>query len=82
MPAMVGLMHSSRSSTDIPLASIDDEQGVDGTDGILPEVLKAYTRGTGGMLESIANMANSILGAGIIGMLAHPSVSCILHPSR
>ncbi|KAI0256086.1 amino acid transporter [Lactifluus subvellereus] len=66
MPLLVGLLEASavRRSLDIPL-------GVDGvpdySDVNLDELTAKQSAG-GGMLNSIANMANSILGAGIIGL--------------
>lgn len=66
MPLLVGLLHSaSRRSTDIPLASMNSTAGAHSSQETL-ELIK-NTEGSGGMLESIVNMANSILGAGIIG---------------
>jgi solute carrier family 38 (sodium-coupled neutral amino acid transporter), member 11 len=62
MPLLVGLLDASavRRSSDIPL-------GVDGvsaySDIDLDEFAAQQSAG-GGMLNSIANMANSILGAG------------------
>lgn len=38
------------------------------------EELAAKPSAGGGLIDSIANMANSILGAGIIGMLRFPSI--------
>lgn len=67
MPLLVGLLHSaSRRSTDIPLAPMNGTLGAHHSQETL-ELIK-NTEGSGGMLESIVNMANSILGAGIIGM--------------
>lgn len=63
MPLLVGLIDNSavRRSLDgdIPLnGSLDDD---------LDEIARKRTAG-GGMLDSVFNMANSILGAGIIGL--------------
>jgi hypothetical protein len=72
MPLLVGLLDASavRRSLDIPL-------GVDGvsaySDVDLDELATKQSAG-GGMLNSIANMANSILGAGAYSSLALPSV--------
>jgi sodium-coupled neutral amino acid transporter 11 len=62
MPLLVGLLDASsiRRSLDIPM-------GVDGVpayDDIDLDELAAKQSSGGGMLNSIANMANSILGAG------------------
>ncbi|KAF8625424.1 hypothetical protein AX15_005386 [Amanita polypyramis BW_CC] len=66
MPLLVGLVDSSaaRHSVDrpVPLSSSSDFESVD-----LEAISTKRTAG-GGMLDSIANMANSILGAGIIGL--------------
>ena len=69
MPLLVGLFESSasrRSSESFPLngrangnSAVNDEDPVD-----LDEIAAKRTAG-GGMLDSIANMANSILGAGM-----------------
>lgn len=67
MTPFLGLMHSSRRSTEIPLASIAPGAHMD--EGDASNLVKESAQATGGMLESIANMANSILGAGIIGAL-------------
>lgn len=68
MPPLLGLMHSSRRSTDIPLHHVAGlaSSGQVG-EAMVSDILKAPAAGTGGLMESIANMANSILGAGIIG---------------
>lgn len=65
MPLLVGLMDasSSRHGLDaLPLRSGDGQ-----TDEDLEELAAKRTAG-GNMLDSVANMANSILGAGIIGL--------------
>ncbi|KAF8735880.1 hypothetical protein AX14_001329 [Amanita brunnescens Koide BX004] len=66
MPLLVGLLDSSaaRQSLDrpLPLSSPGSHDSVD-----LESILAKTTAG-GGLLDSIANMANSILGAGIIGL--------------
>lgn len=64
MPLLVGLLDSSHSrGSDYPLRSSHDlnEEHYD------LEELAAKRLAGGGMIDSIANMANSILGAGIIG---------------
>jgi hypothetical protein len=72
MPLLVGLLDASavRRSLDIPL-------GVDGipacSDIDLDEFAAQQSAG-GGMLNSIANMANSILGAGTYSTLPPSSV--------
>ena len=64
MPPLLGLMHSSRRSTDIPLQHITEVS----SNGLADDAVEyRMSARTGGMIESIANMANSILGAGIIG---------------
>ena len=62
MPLLVGLLDASavRRSLDIPL-SVDCDSTCSDID---LEELAAKQAGGGGMLNSIANMANSILGAG------------------
>lgn len=67
MPRMLGLVHSSRGSTDIPLQYVNDLPSNRADDHDLASLILKIKGGSGGMLESIANMANSILGAGIIG---------------
>ncbi|KAG8936851.1 hypothetical protein FRC02_010713 [Tulasnella sp. 418] len=65
MPLLVGLLdRSARRSLDVPLRSADER---DDTNFDL-EYLASLRKAGGGMLDSIANMANSILGAGIIGL--------------
>jgi solute carrier family 38 (sodium-coupled neutral amino acid transporter), member 11 len=62
MPLLVGLLDASavRRSLDIPMGV---EFAPECSDVDLEELV-AKQRGGGGMLNSIANMANSILGAG------------------
>jgi hypothetical protein len=68
MPPLLGLVHSSRRSTDIPLQHVTELAGSRlAGETMDSDVLKLPAASTGGMIESIANMANSILGAGIIG---------------
>ncbi|KXN90596.1 Vacuolar amino acid transporter 2 [Leucoagaricus sp. SymC.cos] len=71
MPLLVGLFDSSasRRSLDsaIPLSS-SNGRAVIGEDTLNLEEIAARRTAGGGMLDSIANMANSILGAGIIGL--------------
>ncbi|KAH9961337.1 AAAP amino acid permease [Russula dissimulans] len=66
IPLLVGLLDSSavRRSLDIPLGGDDASEYLD----IDLDELAAKQASGGGMLNSIANMANSILGAGIIGL--------------
>ncbi len=61
MPLLVGLMESSRRSTDIPLHVVNGNADTEEEN----EIAQLKTRKNGGMLESIANMANAILGAGM-----------------
>lgn len=69
MPLLVGLFDSSASrrslDASLPLHGSNDTSGDDLLD--LEEIAAKRTAG-GGMIDSIANMANSILGAGIIGL--------------
>lgn len=71
MPLLVGLLDSAtaRRSTDGTL-QLEQQGGatdVDITDVDLEELAAKRTAG-GGMLDSVANMANSILGAGTIAI--------------
>ncbi|CAG7854508.1 Vacuolar amino acid transporter 2 [Serendipita indica DSM 11827] len=72
MPLLVGLLDSATQRAPATTHGIalsrrsDVEEGLT-VDGDLEEIAKKRTGG-GGMLDSIANMANSILGAGIIGL--------------
>lgn len=64
MPLLVGLMEASaRRSVDGSLSleggNVDEGQNLD-----LEEIAAKRTAG-GGLLDSVANMANSILGAGM-----------------
>ncbi|KAG5643157.1 hypothetical protein DXG03_001487 [Asterophora parasitica] len=65
MPLLVGLFDSAeaRRSTDTP----NGHQMSGGENYDLEEIAAKRTAG-GGLIDSIANMANSILGAGIIGL--------------
>lgn len=65
MPLLVGLLHSSASHRDgaIPLHNGNGASGYQEGDINLEELAAKQTAG-GGMIDSIANMANSILGAG------------------
>ncbi|KAJ3570373.1 hypothetical protein NP233_g4458 [Leucocoprinus birnbaumii] len=71
MPLLVGLFDSSasRRSLDsaIPLSATNG-RAVIGEDTLDLEEIAAKRTAGGGMFDSIANMANSILGAGIIGL--------------
>ncbi|KAI0675096.1 amino acid transporter [Trametes maxima] len=64
MPLLVGLLDSStvRRSVDSPEDTYLADPRID------LEELAAKQAAGGGMLDSVANMANSILGAGIIGL--------------
>lgn len=64
MPLLVGLVdHSAaRQSLDIPLTTNDVGSAEDGYNNL--EELAAKRTSGGNMFDSIANMANSILGAG------------------
>ncbi|KAF8345834.1 amino acid transporter [Amanita rubescens] len=66
MPLLVGLLDSAvaRQSLDRPLL-LSSPGNLESAD--LDSVLAKQTAG-GGLVDSIANMANSILGAGIIGL--------------
>ncbi|KAG8877637.1 hypothetical protein FRB97_003229 [Tulasnella sp. 331] len=67
MPLLVGLMDSSaRRSLDLPMG-VAIENGDRDLALDLEELAKRRNAG-GGMVDSVANMANSILGAGIIGL--------------
>ncbi|KAF8829225.1 hypothetical protein HHX47_DHR3000546 [Lentinula edodes] len=62
MPLIVGLLDSSRRSFDSPLPL----NGANGRVGDLDlEAIAAKRTAGGGLFDSIANMANSILGAGL-----------------
>lgn len=66
MPLLVGLLESSQIQRGVDgslLLSTNGEHD-DGPEIDLEELMAKQTRG-GGMLDSIANMANSILGAGV-----------------
>ncbi|KAF9029009.1 amino acid transporter [Hymenopellis radicata] len=70
MPLLVGLLDASaQRSTDgaIPMGTVGDD-AVPQNGHIDLEELAAKPSAGGGILNSIANMANSILGAGIIGL--------------
>ncbi|KAG6866353.1 hypothetical protein C0991_005274 [Blastosporella zonata] len=60
MPLLVGLLDTARRSTDGP----NGHEMSGGSDYDLDELAAKATAG-GGLLDSIANMANSILGAGV-----------------
>ncbi len=70
MPLLVGLLDASaQRNTDgaIPMGTVGDND-VTYNGHIDLEELAAKPSAGGGIIDSIANMANSILGAGIIGM--------------
>lgn len=70
MPLLVGLLDASAARRSLELAIPLHEEGVDGaTNGHIDlDELVAKRNAGGGLFDSIANMANSILGAGIIGL--------------
>ncbi|RXW21638.1 hypothetical protein EST38_g4207 [Candolleomyces aberdarensis] len=68
MPLLVGLYDTSISRRSLDASLPLNERNGSATDHVdLEELAQKQTAG-GGMLDSIANMANSILGAGIIGL--------------
>ncbi|KAJ7925314.1 amino acid transporter [Mycena leptocephala] len=71
MPLLVGLFDSSASrgrvDASVPLRRTNGEPETQQTDVDLEELAAKRIAG-GGIFDSIANMANSILGAGIIGL--------------
>ncbi|KAF7315652.1 Aa-trans domain-containing protein [Mycena indigotica] len=70
MPLLVGLFDASHSrgvDVSVPLLHVNGTNGSSGPDVDL-EALAAKRVAGGGLIDSIANMANSILGAGIIGL--------------
>ncbi|CAA7263147.1 unnamed protein product [Cyclocybe aegerita] len=72
MPLLVGLVDSSASrrslDASIPMHGANGNTVIIGEDTLdLDEIAAKRTAG-GGLFDSIANMANSILGAGIIGL--------------
>ena len=77
MPLLVGLMDSSYARTDrsIPMTSNGDA----GEHQDLEELAAKRTAG-GGLIDSIANMANSILGAGtVFPTCLHASIDCYFY---
>ncbi|TFK44705.1 amino acid transporter [Crucibulum laeve] len=72
MPLLVGLYDSSASrrslDTALPLHRTNVHNAIIGEDTIDLEEVAAKRTAGGGLVDSIANMANSILGAGIIGL--------------
>ncbi|PPQ98624.1 hypothetical protein CVT24_003957 [Panaeolus cyanescens] len=72
MPLLVGLFDSSqtRQSLDnsLPMHSPGTDSIYIGDTAVTLDELAAKRTAGGGLLDSIANMANSILGAGIIGL--------------
>ncbi|KAF5393508.1 hypothetical protein D9757_000592 [Collybiopsis confluens] len=67
MPLIVGLLDSSHRSFESPSGLNGANGSVAGSDLDLDAIAAKRTAG-GGLVDSIANMANSILGAGIIGL--------------
>lgn len=76
MPLLVGLADAAaiRRSSDgtISMGHINDDGSVD-SEAVDLEALAAKRTAGGGMLDSIANMANSILGAGRFAALLYHS---------
>ncbi|KAJ7770231.1 amino acid transporter [Mycena maculata] len=72
MPLLVGLFESSaargRLDVSVPLLRTNGEEVSEQTHDVDLEELAAKRTAGGGLFDSIANMANSILGAGIIGL--------------
>ncbi|CAK5265775.1 unnamed protein product [Mycena citricolor] len=72
MPLIVGLFDSTRSrgpvDVSVPLLAQNGEMLPSSVETEDLEELAAKRLAGGGLLDSIANMANSILGAGIIGL--------------
>lgn len=72
MPLLVGLMDASAArrtpDTIIPMYEADTEGNEEGLGNVDLENLAEKQWSGGGLLNSVANMANSILGAGIIGL--------------
>lgn len=79
MPLLVGLFDSSASrrsmDASLPLHGVNGTSGDDILD--LEEIAAKRTAG-GGMVDSIANMANSILGAG--EFLTSDALDSLTHP--
>ena len=67
MPLLVGLLDNavSRRSLDGPFALHTNHQGADIAHDVSLEELATERMAGGGMFDSVANMANSILGAGL-----------------
>lgn len=72
MPLLVGLMDASAArrapDTIIPMYEADSMEGGEGLRNVDLDNLAEKQWSGGGLLNSVANMANSILGAGIIGL--------------
>ncbi|KAF8906531.1 amino acid transporter [Gymnopilus junonius] len=72
MPLLVGLFESSaarrNSDASLPLRTTNGNRVEIGDDIVDLDELAAKRTAGGGMIDSVANMANSILGAGIIGL--------------
>jgi sodium-coupled neutral amino acid transporter 11 len=68
MPLLVGLMDASATrrtpDTTIPMYEANDLEDGGGLRNIDLDELAAKQRSGGGLLNSVSNMANSILGAG------------------
>ncbi|KAJ8589334.1 amino acid transporter [Rhizopogon salebrosus TDB-379] len=68
MPLLVGLMDASAArtlDTTIPMYEANDLEDGEGLRNIDLDELAAKQRSGGGLLNSVSNMANSILGAGL-----------------
>lgn len=72
MPLLVGLMDASAArrtpDTTIPMYEADSAEDGEGLRNVDLDNLAEKQWSGGGLLNSVANMANSILGAGIIGL--------------
>ncbi|KAG1878119.1 amino acid transporter [Suillus subalutaceus] len=72
MPLLVGLMDASAArrtpDTIIPMYEADSAENGEGLRNVDLDNLAEKQWSGGGLLNSVANMANSILGAGIIGL--------------
>jgi sodium-coupled neutral amino acid transporter 11 len=67
MPLLVGLMDASAArtpDTTIPMYEANDLEDGEGLRNIDLDELASKQRSGGGLLNSVSNMANSILGAG------------------
>jgi hypothetical protein len=78
MPLLVGLMDASAArrtpDTIIPMYEADSIEGGEGLRNVNLDDLAEKQWSGGGLLNSVANMANSILGAGKILVTCMPKV--------